>query len=120
MLPRTVHWDEQDEYEVIQHDYPDSMQLGSILGTPDKPGLHILAETLGDAEGVLETKIEQTEPLPGFERLHEHEEGDTTWRGRRYRLENENRLRSNGVDFFREESTYGLLVEDHGKLIPTQ
>jgi hypothetical protein len=41
-------------------------------------------------------------------------------------VENENRLRSNGVDFFRGEGTsqgmstedpYGLLVVDHGKLI---
>jgi hypothetical protein len=44
-------------------------------------------------------------------------------------VENENRLRSNGVDFFRggsasqgmsTEDPYGLLVVDHGKLIPTQ
>jgi hypothetical protein len=55
------------------------MQLGCILGTPDKPELHVLVEALGDAEGVFGIKEEvgPTEHLPGFERLHEHEEGDT-------------------------------------------
>jgi hypothetical protein len=48
--------DEQDEYEVIQHAYPDSAQLGGYLGTPDKPVLHVLVEALGDAEGVSATK----------------------------------------------------------------
>jgi hypothetical protein len=72
--------DEQDEYEVIQHAYPDSAQLGDILGTPDKPELHVLAETLGDAEEVFVTKEgmgQEAEHLSGFERLHEHDEGDT-------------------------------------------
>jgi hypothetical protein len=71
--------DEQDEYEAIHRAYPDSMQLGGILGTPDKPELHVLAETLGDAEGAFGIKggVGPTEHLPGFERLHEHEEGNT-------------------------------------------
>jgi hypothetical protein len=49
MLPRTVHGlydtNEQDECEVIQHDYPDNAQLSGILGTPDKPELHVLHVT---------------------------------------------------------------------------
>jgi hypothetical protein len=56
-----------------------STQIACIWLAPDKPEMHILAETLGDAEGVAVTKGEvgQTEYLPGFERLHEHEEGGT-------------------------------------------
>jgi hypothetical protein len=80
MLPRTELFlydtDEQEEYEVIQHAYPDSMQLGGILGTPDKPELHVLAKALGDAEEVSAAKggVGRTEHLPGLKRLHEHEE----------------------------------------------
>jgi hypothetical protein len=61
---------------MIQHAYQDSAQLGGILGTPDKPDLHVLAEALGDAEGVSATKVgeKQVERLPCFERLHEHED----------------------------------------------
>jgi hypothetical protein len=66
----------------------DSMQLGGILGTyysgetvgvPDKPELYVLAETLGMLKECRRPRwgrSKQQEHLPGFERLHEHEEGD--------------------------------------------
>jgi hypothetical protein len=63
----------------INNTYPDRVQLGGILGTPDEPELDVLTQTFGDSEckQLHDILLDIADDVPCFEGLDKHEEGGT-------------------------------------------